>query len=247
MVLREQPARPGYRRDGSRHSRPGRSNGSNRRAGRGLAFAANVLNPATNSSFYFSPTASGDATIGGNWVSYRPGPDHHACRVHIRFPLCQRERSTVRPGSRRLDHHTLWVNISASTLSVTVDNSAGAGTGNPTGGTVFVDRRADHSPCGSPGRESPPVRASSPHRSIASQAHRPSEAERSLLLIDSRSRSGKLPDRLLNRFVVGERLRRHPLPVGSDRRSDHSCPQLAQSAQIEDSAKLLYSRPGGTP
>ncbi len=33
---------------------------------------------------------------------------------------------------------TLWVDNSASTLSVTVDNSSGAGTGNTTGATVGV-------------------------------------------------------------------------------------------------------------
>jgi collagen type VII alpha len=107
-------------------------------AGAGLVFAANVLNPGTTSSFYFSPTASGDATIGGNWVSYD--------QALITIPVaCTFDSLYVNAGAVPAGlgvggpiTATLWVNNSASALSVTVDNSSGAGTGHTTGATVGV-------------------------------------------------------------------------------------------------------------
>jgi collagen type VII alpha len=109
-------------------------------AGAGLAFAANVLNPGVNSSFYFSPTASGDATIGGNWVSYD--------QALITMPVaCTFDSLYVNASAVPFGlgvggsiTATLWVNNSASTLSVTVDNSSGAGTGHTTGASVAVSQ-----------------------------------------------------------------------------------------------------------
>jgi hypothetical protein len=104
-----------------------------------LAFAANVLNPGTNSSFYFSPTASGDATIGGNWVSYDQAliTMPVACTFDSLYVNASAVPSGLGVGGSITT--TLWVNNLASSLAVTVDNSAGAGTGNTTSGTVFVN------------------------------------------------------------------------------------------------------------
>jgi hypothetical protein len=105
----------------------------------GQAFAANVLNPGTNSSFFFSPTASGDATIGGNWVSY----DQALITMSV---ACSFDALYVNAGAVPFGlgvggsiTATLWVNNLATALSVTVDNSDGAGTGNTTGANVFVN------------------------------------------------------------------------------------------------------------
>ena len=44
--------------------------GSTGAAGAGVRFAGIILNPASASSFFFAPNASGDATVGGNWVTF---------------------------------------------------------------------------------------------------------------------------------------------------------------------------------
>jgi collagen type I alpha len=107
-------------------------------AGSGLVFAANVLNPGTTSSFYFSPTASGDATIGGNWVAYDQAliTMPVACTVDSLYVNASAVPFGLGVGGSITA--TLWVNNSASSLAVTVDNSSGAGTGNVTGATVSV-------------------------------------------------------------------------------------------------------------
>lgn len=38
--------------------------------GAGIVFAANIINSATDGSFFFSPNASGDATVGGDWITF---------------------------------------------------------------------------------------------------------------------------------------------------------------------------------
>jgi uncharacterized protein (TIGR03437 family) len=109
-------------------------------AGAGLAFAANVLNPGVNSSFYFSPTASGDATIGGNWVSYDQAliTMPVACTFDSLYVNASAVPFGLGVGGSITT--TLWVNNSASALAVTVDNSSGAGTGHTTGASVAVSQ-----------------------------------------------------------------------------------------------------------
>jgi hypothetical protein len=102
-----------------------------------MVFAAAVLNPAS-APFFFSPNASGDATVGGDWILYSQAliPMPVACI----FDSLYVNAGAVPPGDGGGGSVTitLWVNGVAKGLSVTVDNTNGAAAGNQTGASIPV-------------------------------------------------------------------------------------------------------------
>jgi hypothetical protein len=102
-----------------------------------VTFSANVLNPTTVTSFFFAPNASGDATVGGRYVSY--------ARAATLLPVaCIFDSLEVNPatvaagfGSGGQITVTLYVNGAGTALSATGDSSTGS-SGATTGATLSV-------------------------------------------------------------------------------------------------------------
>jgi hypothetical protein len=92
--------------------------------GSGLNYTASVLNPGMLGSFFFSPTASGDATVGGTWVSYD--------QVQSPMPVgCTFTGLFLKPSPIPAGYGvggsitiTLWLNNTATALTITGDSSA---------------------------------------------------------------------------------------------------------------------------
>jgi hypothetical protein len=101
----------------------------------GFTFAANVVNYATVSSFFFAPNASGDPTLGGNWSAFD--------QVSVPMPVaCTFDSLFVIPsavpqgyGGGDLITVTLHKNGIPTSLSVTT-NSAAPALGSATGQSV---------------------------------------------------------------------------------------------------------------
>ncbi|HTA43560.1 MAG TPA: hypothetical protein VK789_13995, partial [Bryobacteraceae bacterium] len=109
-------------------------------AGKGLAFTANVLNPATVASFFFQPNATGDATVGGNWTSFSQAavPMPVACI----FDSLYMSSSAVPPGlgGGGVITVTLYVNSASNATALTASgNSTGPTGGSITGQSVSVN------------------------------------------------------------------------------------------------------------
>ncbi len=107
-------------------------------AGQSMVFAANVLNPTNVTSFFFSPTASGDATVGGNWIDYSQALI--TMPVACTFDSLYANVSAVpnRFGIGGKIEIMLWINGHSSAISMTVDNTSGAAAGSQTGAHVPV-------------------------------------------------------------------------------------------------------------
>jgi len=118
---------------------PAGATGAAGSSGPGLVFAAAVLNPTTDQSFFFSPNASGDATVGGNWTLYSQVliPIPVACTFDSLYAHADAVQYGLGGGGPITI--TLWVNNTATALSVTIDNTSGAAAGNHTGASVSVN------------------------------------------------------------------------------------------------------------
>jgi hypothetical protein len=115
--------------------------------GFGLLFAANVLNPGSADpqiGFYFSPTASGDATVGGNWVLYSQASI--TMPVACTFDSLYVNAGAVPGGLGAGGQITVTLSVqplgsqnnSSTPMVVTVDNTNGPAAGNLTNGSVSV-------------------------------------------------------------------------------------------------------------
>jgi hypothetical protein len=104
-----------------------------------MIFAANILNTGESSSFYFAPTASGDPTVGGTYTLY--GQALATMPVACTFDSLYVNASTVPAGLGGGGQIiiTLWVNDATTALTVAVDNTSAAGTGNMTGASIATN------------------------------------------------------------------------------------------------------------
>jgi len=91
------------------------------------------------SSFYFSPNASGDATVGGTWVQYSQAlvTVPTACTFDSLYVNASAVPSGLGVGGSITI--TLSVNNALSALTITVNNGGGSAAGNITGGSVSVN------------------------------------------------------------------------------------------------------------
>jgi hypothetical protein len=105
--------------------------------GAGIVFAANIINSATDGSFFFSPNASGDATVGGEWITFAQNaiPMPVACTFDSLYVI----PSAVGMGLGEGDVIvvTLYKNAVATPLAVTT-TSASPAVGSLTGQSVAV-------------------------------------------------------------------------------------------------------------
>ncbi len=99
----------------------------------GVVFAANVVNPATGDTIYFSPNASGDAGFNNNFTT----PDQYSIPISVacKFDQLYVIASAVPLGLGGGGSITvsLVVNGIPTSLSTTVDNTGGRATGHATG------------------------------------------------------------------------------------------------------------------
>jgi hypothetical protein len=100
-------------------------------------FAANIINSATNGSFFFSPNASGDATIGGMWVTFAQNaiPMPVACTFDSLYVIPTAVGAGLGEGDTIIV--TLYKNAAATALTVTTTSAAPA-VGSLTGQSVAV-------------------------------------------------------------------------------------------------------------
>jgi hypothetical protein len=106
-------------------------------AGAGVTLMASVLNPSNAISFFFSPSAAGDATVGGTYTDYT--------QVAVPIPFsCSFDSMYIAPsqvpsgyGVGGVVTTTLYIAGSATALTASGDSSAGTG-GSITGQSVAV-------------------------------------------------------------------------------------------------------------
>jgi hypothetical protein len=109
-------------------------------SGFGLVYSAAILNSGALTPFFFPPNASGDPTVGGNWILYSQAliPVPVACTFDSLYVNASAVPYGMGGGGTPITI-TLWVNNVATALTVSVDNTLGAAAGNMTGASVAVN------------------------------------------------------------------------------------------------------------